>query len=782
MEPRKSAHASGHKQPPLVTRLTGHRQIWAEQRQLQAILDAAPYGCIALLPAGGALANAAAQGWLGRSIEDLADFLEPIADECRKALATAVDGLLREEQPCDLDVRCGGRILQVCGRSIPSDAGPLAVFWLEEVSERRRAESAASQALEDEREARERLQAMVETLPMPLWRRDARGALVWCNTAYCAALDTGNEAVLLGQREFATNQTDAGSRDLAQRAQETGEAQREERHVVIAGQRRLFAITECPLPGAGTLGSAIDVTDREAVEDDLSRQMESQAQVLEQLNTGIAIYDNDTRLRFYNGAWSNLFGIDHRFADQRPPLGEVLDRMYERRKLPEQADFRRFKQERLSLFTQLIHTHEELLHRQDGTTLRMLVVPYPSGGLIFVSEDVTDRLRLETSYNTMLAVQTETLNNLLEAVAVIGTDGRIKLWNPPFKMLWKLDPVMLDNEPHVSEAIDAMRPLLDDARPGAPAWETTRHQVSQLIFRRQFSSERLQRTDGKTIDFSVVPLPDGNALITNLDMTASVRMEQALRDRNAALEEADKLKLEFLANISYQLRTPLNAISGFAEILAHEYFGTLNERQQEYTTGIVEAGDRLLGLIDSILDLSTIEAGYMELDFQPTDLAEVFDQIAELAADWGRKQAIQVVMTPPQNTGPFLADAQRLRQILMNLISNSLKYTPAGGHIWVFAESDDQSVTVVVHDDGVGIAQEDQSRVLNAFERRPQGREDKGAGLGLTLVKSFVELHGGKLAIDSEPGAGTTIRCHLPRDPRAAPALPSTATGTAIAS
>jgi signal transduction histidine kinase len=235
-----------------------------------------------------------------------------------------------------------------------------------------------------------------------------------------------------------------------------------------------------------------------------------------------------------------------------------------------------------------------------------------------------------------------------------------------------------------------------------------------------------------------------------------------LRERNAALEAADRLKAEFIANVSYQLRTPLNAIMGFAEILTNQYFGTLNDRQIEYSRAVLDSGQRLLLLINDILDLATVEAGFMVLERAPLDLDGVLNGVAALTRDWARKEGLRLEIDTPGDLGTIEGDEKRLKQALFNLISNAIKFTPPGGEIVLAGRREPGAAVLSVSDTGIGIPPEDQDRVFGRFERaNPQARQT-GAGLGLSLVRSFIELHGGHVEIDSAVDRGTVIRCVLP--------------------
>jgi len=255
-------------------------------------------------------------------------------------------------------------------------------------------------------------------------------------------------------------------------------------------------------------------------------------------------------------------------------------------------------------------------------------------------------------------------------------------------------------------------------------------------------------------------------LMTYFDVSDSNRVERALRERNEALDESDRLKSEFVANVSYELRTPLNTIIGFAEVLNGDMFGPLNERQSEYIGGILEASEARLELINDILDLATIEAGYMTLDRGQYDIHTMIAGVFALNRERARGKEQKLVLDCAPDIGSMFADERRLKQVLFNLVSNAIKFTPERGVITLASRVVGDQVEFRVADTGVGIHADERERVLEKFERgnRPRGRQSGvGAGLGLSLVKSFVELHGGDVQVESEPEEGTAIVCRLPR-------------------
>jgi signal transduction histidine kinase/uncharacterized membrane-anchored protein YhcB (DUF1043 family) len=624
--------------------------------------------------------------------------------------------------------------------------------------------------LEEARAEAQALRATLDALAIPVWRRGEDLALVDCNRAYGEAVGAAREEVLSAGLELLGRAQTAQARTLARQAVHSDEPVVKRSHVVIDGARRLLEVREQSMDDQGLLGLALDKTELEEAQNEIKRHLGAQAEVLENLGTAIAIFGADLHLTFYNTAYVRLWGVDETIFQNGPHLGDVLEALREHRRLPEHPDFPAYKRGIIKTYSTLIESREELLHLPDGMTLRMLVVPHPLGGVLLSYEDVTDRLAMERSYNTLIEVQRETLDNLYEGVAVYGADGLLKLWNPAFAAIWKIPKEALSGQPHVRELIAYSRDLLEI---GEEDWAGHAERVVAETTDPVEASGRRERIDGSVIDWARVPLPDGAVLYTFVDVTDSLQVERALLERNEALETADRLKSEFIANISYELRTPLNAIIGFAEILTNQFFGTLNDRQLEYSQAIVDSSQRLITLINDILDLASIEAGYMHIDRAPVEVRELIEAVASLGRERAHSRELELVVDCPDGIGAIDADSRRLKQALFNLLSNALNFTPEGGRVTLSAGREDGELVFEVTDTGVGIPEEDQGRVFGRFERsRAQGQQS-GAGLGLALVQSLIELHGGRVELHSKVDGGTRVTCRLPVDGTAAAAQAS---------
>ncbi|MGH6933820.1 MAG: PAS-domain containing protein [Dongiaceae bacterium] len=683
------------------------------------------------------------------------DLVAALAPTDRDGFAAALQRL--SETGTGFDITCrlaaGQRSLLVSGARIALPGGQADRLSFRDVSRLVDAAAAAWRG-------GERLAQILDSLPVPVWARNADLGLDYANAAYGRAVDAAPETAIEQDVELVGGPDQKARRTIAQRAFDLHAPHGEQKHVVIAGERRLLDITEQPLPSGGLVGRAMDQTALEDSRGELARHIRAHGEVLENLATSIVIFGSDGRLKFFNSEYMKQFDLEEEFLRTEPTLGEVLEVLRERRRIPEHADFPRYKRELVRELMSLITPREELLHLPDGSTIRMVAAAHPFGGVIVTYEDVTDTLRLERSYNTLIEVQRETLDHLYEGIAVFGSDGRLKLSNPAFARIWGLKPADVQSETHVAAVVDKIEAFFANHS----HWPRLRQRIISRVADREPRNGKLERADGTVLVFASLPLPDGGCLYTYQDVTDSTRVERALRERNAALETADRLKSEFIANVSYELRTPLNAIIGFAEMLGNAYFGQLNERQSEYSRGIIEASHRLLALINDILDIATIEAGYLPLDIHPVDVRAMLAGVEALAAERARNRDLVLVTNCAADIGTVLGDERRLKQAIYNLVSNSLKFTPPGGRIEIAARRLAKEIEVVVSDTGVGIAPQDQTAVFEKFARVGGHGRHGGAGLGLALVKKLIELHNGRVELQSTPGKGTRVTCHIPID------------------
>lgn len=495
----------------------------------------------------------------------------------------------------------------------------------------------------------------------------------------------------------------------------------------------------------------------ESARAEMKPSLETRFRSFDRLATAFAVFDAGQRLTHFNQAYVELWQLDPEWLATHPRDGEILDRLRQARRLPEKADYRDWKKAWLSTYGTNAQI-EDQWHLPDGRTLHVVAGSEGEAGVTYLYENVTERLALESRYNALIQVQRETLDTLREGVAVFAPNGRLRLYNRAFATIWRLSPRQLDAEPHIEEIIASCRVLYD-----APEqWERIRAAVTDIVAERVAYESEFDRADGSVLACAVLPLPDGGTLLTYVDVSDAKHAERALIERAEALEAADRLKTAFISHVSYELRTPLTNIIGFSELLANPLAGPLTEKQRDYLNDIRLSGRTLLSIIDDILDLATIDAGTLELKLSPVKVREVIDQAVQGVEERLKQDKIALDIVIEPGVDEFVADGRRVTQMLYNLLSNAIGFSEAGGKITLSCARENSMIAFTVEDQGVGIPADYQQAVFDRFESRSHGSGHRGAGLGLSIVKSLAELHGGTVTLDSEPGRGTRVKVRLP--------------------
>jgi signal transduction histidine kinase/PAS domain-containing protein len=606
-----------------------------------------------------------------------------------------------------------------------------------------------------------RLSGLIEAAPIPMWYRGPDMALALVNDAYVRAVE-GESAAGVIERGVELIDAGGGTNPLssAKLAMEKGEAVSNIVPVTVAGERRSFRLVDVPLGEAGVAGYALDVEEVELANAAFRRFAATQRDMLDRLSASVAQFGPDRALTFSNEAFLRLFGIKPEWVAERPNFDRLLDRMREAGRVPEVRDFPAWKEERKAWFRASGETIEENWLLSGGQHLRLVAQPIPDGGLLLIFEDRTEQAQLASARDTLLRVRTATFDNLFEAIGVFEADGRLHNWNNRFRDSWDFEEAFLGSHPHVDGLVEAAASrLVEPERAGL-----IRDLVKAATVDRTQRSGRLSLKNGRYFEFASVPLPDGNALLTMLDITDSRKVEGALRERAEALEEADKVKTDFVANMSYELRTPLTSISGYAEMLDSGLAGPLEAQAQDYVKSIIEASGRLSGMIDRVLDLTQDDSGALPLERKPIELALLVHDAAREHRPIADAKGIEFIVRVDPMVGAMRGDTRRLREALDHLLDNAIFFTPAGGRVLLHADGDQDQALIVVSDNGPGMDAAEQTRAFDRFSRVSGARDgDPALGLGLPLARQFVEAHGGKLSLMSEVGEGTAISIELPR-------------------
>ena len=485
--------------------------------------------------------------------------------------------------------------------------------------------------------------------------------------------------------------------------------------------------------------------------------------IIDALATPIAIFNAGRELVQSNRAYAALWRLDPKWL--KPGLDEraILDKLRTLGMLPTEPDYQAWRARHLQSYTLKGPRESDPWYLPDGRIVQVVSAPAgPNGGVIYVFEDITDQLKLKSQYQTQIDVQRSTLNALSEAVAVFGTNGRLTLSNPRLSSVWKLPVNMLETGPHIDQIIEAAgRALPED---GASQWRDLKRRIVDLNPTRTDTNGRFIRSDGRMIDYAVTRLPDGQTLMTFVDVTESANYQRVLTERNDALVTADRLKDAFVQNVSYELRSPLTNIIGFADLLASETFGTLNDKQRAYTDYIRASSVTLGVLIDNILDLATVDAGVAELRLEPQDVPALIEKArAGLAATFPEidgEKPLNIEVNIPETLPPLLADGTRIVQVLYNLLSTAARFSEPGGLVKLTVIERNARMLFTVEDEGAQMSEQMRAE-LNAGSGATPGRQ-RGAGLGLAIVRSFVSMHGGTISVERSEPRGSRVVVSLP--------------------
>jgi len=690
-----------------------------------------------------------------------------IAPDDLAALSEALEGARASARRLSIKVRAHGsaRIFDVLGGPAPEETPGTMLLWFFDTSAGEEERAKLALRLKQTEGALGSLTQLIEAAPFPMWYRGPDLKLGLVNSAFVHAVEGRDAAdVIERSAELVDAQGEDSAVATAREALESNRVVSRMQPAIIHGERRMLRVVNVPLSTGAVAGFAVDVQDLEDARAELGRYIESQRELADRMTAGTAQFDADRTLSFFNRPFAVMTELDSDWLAEQPEFDRVIERMRDQQRLPETRDFPAWKEERRGWFTSAEEVLEEEWMLPNGDHIRVVAQPLPDGGLRLFLEDRTEQLRLASARDTLLRVRAATFDNLFEAISVFASDGRLYTWNSRFLEDWELDEEWLTTHPRVDELVPAMARKLVNPTTAAQI----REMVRQTTNERQSATGRISMTDGRHFQFAAVPLPDGNALLTMVDVTDSTRIEAALRERATALEAADRVKTDFVANMSYELRTPLTSIGGFAELLAGGYAGELSSKARDYVSAILESVERLSRLINDVLDLTTGDTRGVALEKERVDIAGLCRAAVETAKGRAseKAQTFEVEISP--SAGHVFGDSRRLRESIEHVLQNAIAYTDRKGRISLTANGDKKNAVIRIEDNGSGIDPEDLPLVFNRFDRVVEAgvRGEAALGLGLPLTQQFIEAHGGTVELESERGKGTTVTLTIPRGSR----------------
>lgn len=655
----------------------------------------------------------------------------------------------------------------ICGfRQTAEGERPLLdIIWVRDVTDEEKKRRELTAECGEQKKRRAFLEQAFDALPFPAWMRNEDLQIVFCNPAYARAVNAPSteQAVLTGG-ELVYEKSPREARILAAAARASGKEHKASEFVVIDGKRKRIEVSEIPLSSENdsfrsrTLGFIRDVTAEQELKEELQNHIDSHNGVLEHLKTAIAVFNMDMRLQFYNTSFLRLWDLEEEWLDGSPTYSSFLDLLREKRRLPENRDFRAYKTQELRYFSTLVSAREDIMHLPSGMTLRRMLTPHPLGGLLITYEDVTGHLSMERSMTVLNETQCMLINQMREGILVFGSDGRLRLANKAYARLWNFTPPdYRKTPPSVTELIERQKSFFE--KDGD--WDALKEQLLGVVTSHTGEFFQILRPDGKTIEFNAVALPDGGTFVSFFDVSDKERNSALLTEKEDLLSrykqtavQADELRSSFVKGLKTEMRAPLDALSNAAAALAAEKAKNLTKEQKTALHNLKEASNTVKILLEDMTDLALVEAGSSVLELDSVNVPDLIKSAANAVKEKSRTCGVALKTQCPKSFPPLSADKKRLKQVLYYLLNNALNSAYKGGTVLLKAEQKKQ-------EDGLWLCIGISEASLNLKDRPEPPAFASGEGFAGTLIRSLVEMHGGRTEQSDQNGAKET-RIFLP--------------------
>jgi PAS domain-containing protein/anti-sigma regulatory factor (Ser/Thr protein kinase) len=566
---------------------------------------------------------------------------------------------------------------------------------------------------------------------------------------------TPHAEILAAQRARGMYQDEEGGAATEQRFRDMDRSTPQRMQRTLPDGRR-FDIASDPTPDGGFVISIADVTALFRAEAEAEHRAGLLKTMLENNSSGVLLYDRDRRLVAFNPLAAELMDLPELPQMVGRPMDELLAIQVERGNLGKGEEGQERRQQLLTLDRRVAHRSRRVTN--DGRVLNYSSDPTPDGGFVISLNDVTALARAEEEAARRAAILGVMLGNIRHGIVLFDAGGRLVARNDKLVEMLELPGDMLRPGMEMAEMVHALR----DRGEYGEGEEGARVAEAILTRPRDAAIRSIRRRpNGQIYEVVSDPTPDGGFVVTYTDVTEDRRVRDELEAARVAAEAANLAKSRFLATMSHELRTPLNAVIGFSEVLRGD---APAEQTQEFARAIQEAGRHLLSLIDDILDVTRAESGQLPVNLEAVALGPLVNGVERMLRAQAEQARLTLATCLPERMPRLRADERRLRQVLINLVNNALKFTPAGGSITLSLQVEPEALLIEVADTGIGIAAADLSRVFEPFTQLDSqlARRYPGAGLGLYLCRVLTEAQGGTLALDSKPEEGTRAVIRFP--------------------
>ncbi len=529
------------------------------------------------------------------------------------------------------------------------------------------------------------------------------------------------------------------------------------RFLILNGSRKLFEAVSKQSPDLGfPIHYCTDKTTEFELSNKLKHTIDANNQVMELFSSGISIFDHNMKLIFYNAAYKKITGLKDEEIKNGQSFSAILDLLRRNRKLPELIDFLEYKNEQIALFRTITAPIQDFIYLPNSSIIRKVTAPYSSGGLIVIFEDITDKMNLEQQYNGLLAVQKETIEHLYEGIMVFGIDNRLHIINKAAKEIWNLENTNVGI--HLSKIVHDVIQVIEFF---TEEEEFKSGLVSNLTDRIK-KQGRLALKNGRIIQFSYIPLPDGAHLHSYIDITDSYKVEAAFFEKNQALETVVQMKNDFITRASAELLEPLNMITGFTQLLKNQYYGSLNEKQMSHLDGISHGSKNLMSLANNIISLSSLQSGHVTPTYSVFSIKEMLKDIITSTQKQALEKTINFKIINNLENITIKADEMLLKQAFIVLLNKTIKSSQQDSNIELSLSNDDKNFSFIIVCPSDILGRNSQEKVLYRTEEGLDKCMYNFTSVSLPLFNHIIKLHNGLLRIEYDGDKNTTISAEIP--------------------
>ncbi len=586
---------------------------------------------------------------------------------------------------------------------------------------------------------------------LSIWIRNSKGVLVWVNEVYANAVGIrdvkdviSRQVEILAAKELSEMLSVLHKKEIHETVT----------HRNCVNGMRIYHTISIPYDKGGSYGIAHDITELTQARQSLEINEGAREIVFDNIQGSILVFNDKQRLSFANAKFVELTGMDKNWLDERPYANEIFDKMRENNLLPEQKDYRMWLAELLELNEQSSVLGQEW-YVQNGQKLYVKKINTGNSGLIFIIDNLTHSLELSGKVDAMQILQAATLDNLQEAVAQFGADGRVKLCNKPFAKMF-LEGIEYESEPHINDIASNPKRKIKDSN----HFERLR----QIVLNMEPQSEEtdmIELKNGDIYKYTARFVEGGTKLVCYENQTHEIAFQKMLEEKNFALESTDRMKREFMAEVSQKLREPLNNVMAYSQMLDADMYGPLNQQQAELVQLMVHQCYDFKDLVDKIIDKAQIEAGNVKPKMKMAPLINLLNDTFRRVDGRLKQKNLCLNVKVPRSEISIIADPEHINKIVTHLLTESIEASKEGEKISFSCYNKEDGTYFTIYDNCPFEIEHD-GKKKSHFELQPKNGKNRYENIGYQIASGLVKMHGGSISLMPTKDNKTTVEFVIP--------------------